>query len=233
MKFFCFILLILFFSIKCVENEESTELFPIENGIIILTDSTFEKAISKYENILIAFYSPLCGYCIKLIPELEKASKTLLNENIKIAKVDATKEKHISFQYKILSYPTIKFFKENTSIQYSGKRKEEDLILWARKKASLSVSYLKTIDDIEKIKKENKICIIYFGKEEKDIKIIKTLAVKFEDLPFAIVEDEKLTQLYKVVFNSVVIFKKFDEKRNDIINFNEQKLENFIKKYSE
>ena len=234
MKFFCFlILLILFFSIKCVENEESTELFPIENGIIILTDSTFEKAISKYENILVAFYSPLCGYCIKLNPELEKASKTLLNENIKIAKVDATKEKHLSLQYKILSYPTIKFFKENTSIQYSGQRKEEDLISWARKKASISVSYLKTIEDIEKIKKENKICIIYFGKEEKGIKIFKTLAIKFEDLPFAIVEEEKLTQLYKVVINSVVIFKKFDEKRNDIINFNEQKLENFIKKYSE
>ena len=34
-------------------------------------------------------------------------------------------------------------FKENNSIQYSGKRKEEDLISWARKKASISVSYLK------------------------------------------------------------------------------------------
>ena len=234
MKLFSFLLLlIIIFSIKCIQNDELIDSFPIENNIMILKDTTFEKAISKYENILVAFYSPWCGYCIKLIPELEKASKTLLQENIKVAKIDATKEKNISNQYKILSYPTIKFFKENISIQYSGKRIEEDLISWARKKASLSVSFLKSIEDIEKMKKENKICIIYFGKEEKNIKLIKKFSVKFENLSFAIVEDLKLAQLYKAVFDSVVILKKYDEKRKDIINFNEQKLENFIKKYSE
>ena len=234
MKFFSFLLLLISFSsIISVHDDDIIDSFPIENDIMILTDTTFDKAIEKYENIFVAFYAPWCGHCQKLLPELEKVAEILSKENIIVAKVDATKEKNLSNKYKIVSYPTLKFFKENTSIKYTGKKKQKDLIEWARKMASPPVTYLKSLESIEKMKNENNVSVIYFGKEEKDIKIFKTLSVKNIDIPFAIVEDEKIAQLYKAVPKSVVVLKKFDEKRKDIINFDEKKLENFIKKNSE
>jgi protein disulfide-isomerase A1 len=234
MKFFPFLLLIISFSLNaCVHDENLIDSFPIENDIMILTDTTFEKAITKYENVFVAFYAPWCGHCQKLLPELEKVAEILSKENIIVAKVDATKEKNLSNKYKIVSYPILKFFKENTSIKYTGKKKQKELIEWARKMASPPVTYLKSLESIEKMKNENNVSVIYFGKEEKDIKIFKTLSVKNIDIPFAVVEDEKIAQLYKAVPKSVVVLKKFDEKRKDIINFDEKKLENFIKKNSE
>ena len=73
----------------------------------------------------------------------------------------------------------------------------------------------------------------FFGNDAEEIKVFEGVALKIEDCPFAIVEDEEVAKKFNAKPKSVVIFKKFDEKRNDIINFNEQKLENFIKKYSE
>ena len=227
------ILIISLFLTLCVHDDEIIDSFPIESDIMILTDNSFEKAITKYENVFVAFYAPWCGHCKKLLPELEKIAKILSQENIIIAKVDATEEKNLSHLYKIRSYPTLKFFKENTSVKYTGKRTENDLIEWARKMASPPVVFLKSLESVENMRKENQVSIIYFGKEEKDMKIFKSLAIKFRDLPFAIVEDEKLAQLYKVVPKSVVVLRKFDEKRKDIINFDHKKLEDFIKKNSE
>ena len=234
MKFFNFLLLlIILYLIECMHDDEVIDSFPVENDIMILTDSTFDKALEKYENIYIVFYAPWCGHCKTLLPEFEKAAKVLVNENIIVAKIDATKEKKSARKYKITSYPTLYFFKENTYIKYKGQKTEKDLIEWARKKSAPPFTLINTSEEIEKIKSDNNISIFYFGKEEKDIKIYKTLAMKYEDIPFYSVEDDKLAQIYKVVPRSVVIFKKFDEKRNDIINFDEKKLEKFIKKHSE
>ena len=113
MKFFSFLLLLISFSsIISVHDNDIIDSFPIENDIMFLTDNTFEKAIEKYENVFVIFYAPWCGHCQKLLPELEKVAEILSKENIIVAKVDATKEKNLSNKYKIVSYPTLKFFKE-------------------------------------------------------------------------------------------------------------------------
>ena len=62
----------------CVEEEE----FPIENDITVLTEANFDKAIAKYEHILVMFYAPWCGHCKKFKPELEKAAAILRKENL-------------------------------------------------------------------------------------------------------------------------------------------------------
>ena len=38
------------------DNDE----FPLEKDVMILTDSTFDKAVEKYVYLLVLFYSPSC-----------------------------------------------------------------------------------------------------------------------------------------------------------------------------
>ena len=153
MKSYYFILIIISISLSiCVHDDEIMDSFPVENNIMILTDSTFDKALEKYDNLFIVFYAPWCGHCIKLLPELENASKILIQENIILAKVDATKEIKISRKYKINSYPTLIFFKEKIPIKYIGPRTEKDLMDWAQKKSGMPYTLLTKIDEIEKIK---------------------------------------------------------------------------------
>ena len=225
-SFILFLSLIIFS--LCVEEEE----FPIENDITVLTEATFDKALEKYEHMLVMFYAPWCGHCKKFKPELEKAAAVLRKENLIVAKVDATVEKPLAAKYKVRGYPTVKFFKKGVPIDYTAGRTEKDVINWVRKKSGPPTKSLKTVEEVEEFKKENEVCVVYFGKDPEEFKIFEGVASKNEDFPFGVVEDEEIAKKFNAKQKSVVLFKKFDEKRNDLENVKEKELNEFIEKYS-
>jgi len=229
MKSSIFLFLSLIILSSCVEEEE----FPIENDITVLTEATFDKALEKYEHMLVMFYAPWCGHCKKFKPELEKAAAVLRKENLIVAKVDATAEKKLAEKYQVRGYPTVKFFKKGQATDYTAGRKEQDVINWVRKKSGPPTKLLKTSDDVEKFKSDNEVCAIYFGNDAEEIKVFEGAALKIEDYPFAVVEDEEVAKKYNAKTKSVVIFKKFDEKRNDLETVKEKELNDFLEKYSQ
>ena len=81
-------------------------------------------------------------------------------------------------------------------IKYTRPRIENDRISWERKKAAPPDILLKAFEEIEKWKNDNKIIIVYL-KEEKNIKIFKTLAIKYDNIPFINIEDVKLAQIVR------------------------------------
>ena len=208
----------------CVEEED----FPIENDITVLTEATFDKAIAQYEHILVMFYAPWCGHCKKFKPELEKAAAVLRKENIIIAKVDATVEKKLAEKFGVRGYPTVKFFKKGVAMDYTAGRKESDVINWLRKKSGPATRPLKTIEELEKFKNENVVGIVYFGTNEEEKKIFESVATKNDDYPFAYVEDKEIAEKANEKMGFVVLYKKFDEKRNEISGFKEKELSDFI-----
>ena len=229
MKSSIFIFLSLIILSSCVEEEE----FPIENDITVLTEATFDKALEKYEHMLVMFYAPWCGHCKKFKPELEKAAAVLRKENLIVAKVDATAEKKLAEKYKVRGYPTVKFFKKGQATDYTAGRKEQDVINWVRKKSGPPTKPLKTADDVEKFQSDNEVCAIYFGNDAEEIKVFEGVALKIEDYPFGVVEDEEVAKKFNAKPKSVVIFKKFDEKRNDLETVKEKELNDFLEKYSQ
>ena len=229
MKSSIFLFLSLIILSSCVEEEE----FPIENDITVLTEATFDKALEKYEHMLVMFYAPWCGHCKKFKPELEKAAAVLRKENLIVAKVDATAEKKLAEKYKVRGYPTVKFFKKGQATDYTAGRKEQDVINWVRKKSGPPTKPLKTADDVEKFQSDNEVCAIYFGNDAEEIKVFEGVALKIEDYPFGVVEDEEVAKKFNAKPKSVVIFKKFDEKRNDLQTVKEKELNDFLEKYSQ
>lgn len=58
-----------------------------------------------------------------MVPEYAAAAKTLKEEGIRIAKVDATVEEETAKRFDISGYPTIKLFKKGQMIEdYNGAR---------------------------------------------------------------------------------------------------------------
>ena len=229
MKSSIFLFLSLIILSSCVEEEE----FPIENNITVLTEATFDKALEKYEHILVMFYAPWCGHCKKFKPELEKAAAVLRKENLIVAKVDATAEKKLAEKYQVKGYPTVKFFKKGQATDYTAGRKEKDVINWVRKKSGPPTKSLKTADDVEKFKADNEVCAIYFGNDVDEIKVFEGVALKIEEYPLGVVEDEAVAKKFNAKPKSVVLFKKFDEKRNDLEIVKEKELNSFLEKYSQ
>ena len=208
----------------CVEEEE----FPIENDITVLTEATFDKAIQKYEHILVMFYAPWCGHCKKFKPELEKAAKILRQENLIVAKVDATVEKNLAQKYGVRGYPTVKFFKKGVAMDYTGGRKESEVLNWVRKKSGPAFVSIQTFEELEKLKADSPVCVIYYGTNEDEKKIFAEVAMKNDDYPFAVVESKEITDQAKEKVGFVVLYKKFDEKRDELSGFKEKDLADFV-----
>ena len=213
----------------CVEDEE----FPIDSNVTVLTNLTFDKALEKYDNLFVMFYAPWCGHCRNFKPHLERAAGILRKENIICAKVDATEDAELSKRFNIRSFPTVKYFKKKVEINYYGYRLEEDVLKWLRQKSGPQAKLLKTVEEVESLKNDNNVSLIYFGKDAEEMQIFEVIALRNEEYAYGRVEDEAIAKKYNAKPNSVVLFKQFDEKRDDLEKVTDKDLNEFLDKYSE
>ena len=68
-----------------------------------------EKTNSADQVVVVDFFATWCGPCKMLTPVLEKAADELTN--IPFYKVDIDEEMELANQYKIMTVPTLLFFK--------------------------------------------------------------------------------------------------------------------------
>jgi len=210
MKYFC---LLLFCASALAE-------IATDEGVLVLTESNFQEAIDGNEFILVEFYAPWCGHCKSLAPEYAKAAGILAGKEspIKLAKVDATEESKIAEKFEVRGYPTLKFFKNGKDQEYNGGRTADTIVTWLEKKTGPAAKTLDTAEAAKSFVEENEIAIIGFFKDgDSDAaKAFLATADGMDDYPFAITAVEEVFAEYKVEKDNVVLFKKFDDGRNDL-----------------
>ena len=100
--------------------------------VVVLDDENFDKMVMGSDDIwLIEFYAPWCGHCKTLAPKWKKVATKLLGK-VKLAKVDAEKNRVTAARFAVTSYPTIKVFEKGTksdekAYTYNGDRRMKDL----------------------------------------------------------------------------------------------------------
>ena len=78
----------------------------------------------KDGNHLVDFYAEWCGPCKMLMPVLESIS-----DKIDIIKVDIDKFEDLALEYRIMSVPTLMFFKDGKKVkELVGFRDEDELL---------------------------------------------------------------------------------------------------------
>jgi protein disulfide-isomerase A1 len=97
-----------------------------------------------------------------LAPAYAAAAKVLADSGseIKLATVDATIEQDLAQKFDVKGYPTIKFFSEGTTLEYTGGRTQDDIVNWLKKKTGPAAEELKTVDDLNKLKEGNDVVVI-------------------------------------------------------------------------
>jgi len=204
-----------------------------EEGVLVLTEGNFQLVVDDNEFILVEFYAPWCGHCKSLAPEYAKAAGVLAEKEspIVLGKVDATVEKKLAEKFEVRGYPTLKFFKKGKDIEYTGGRTADTIVAWLEKKSGPPALTLDKVDDAKAFIEDNGIAIIGFFSdiESVDAKAFLSVADQMDDYPFAVTSEASLFEEYKVEGSGIVLFKKFDEGRNDFVGeVSETTLVNFV-----
>lgn len=148
-----------------------------------------------------------------------------------MAKVDATQETELAERYEVRGYPTIKFFIKGTPIEYNGGRTSDQLIRWLQKKTGPAATTLATVDEAKKFIDATPVAVVGFFSdlESAEAKAYLDAAMELDEFSFGLVSDKDVTSGLEVTKDSVVLFKNFDEKRNDLQeNINKDEIKKFI-----
>jgi len=207
-----------------------------EEGVLVLTEKNFEKAITDNKYILVEFYAPWCGHCKSLAPEYAKAAGVLKEKNseVKLAKVDATVEAKLAETYEVRGYPTLKFFREKKPVEYGGGREASDIVSWLEKKTGPAAKTITAVSDIKefvKLSKKRPVVVVgYFKKDNDDQKAFLESAAEFDDIEFAISDNAAVAEEAGLKGEGFIVLMDFDDKRAEYDGkFNAEEITKFIK----
>lgn len=188
------------------------------DGVLILTDANFDEAVAANDKMLVEFYAPWCGHCKSLAPEYAKAAKQLIDEPVKLAKVDATEEKGIGERFGIKGFPSLKFFNSGKASDYSGGRTTTDLVSFMKKKSGPPAATLTTTEELTNTQESNDAFVVgYFADlESAAAKAFITAASQDEDNVYTITSSADIKSELGLSADTVVVLKAFDEGRNDL-----------------
>ncbi|XP_046433890.1 protein disulfide-isomerase [Neodiprion fabricii] len=186
-----------------------------EDGVLILTKKNFQQAVTDNQFVLVEFYAPWCGHCKALAPEYVKAAKQLvdLSSEVKLGKVDATVETELAEEHGVRGYPTLKFFRKGSPVEYGGGRQADDIVNWVLKKTGPPAKSLTSVDEAKAFIDGNNVAVIGFFKDTDSdaAKLFLDVANSVDDQPFGISSSEDVFGEYQVEDGKIVLFKKFDE----------------------
>ncbi|KAF1792039.1 Thioredoxin, conserved site [Phytophthora cactorum] len=80
--------------------------------VAALTEADFDaEVIHSKKHAIVEFYAPWCGHCKQLAPTYEEVGAIFEGEdNVLIAKVDATANSELASRYNVKGYPTLFYF---------------------------------------------------------------------------------------------------------------------------
>uniref|UniRef100_A0A671N6X2 Protein disulfide-isomerase n=1 Tax=Sinocyclocheilus anshuiensis TaxID=1608454 RepID=A0A671N6X2_9TELE len=214
------------------EKPEKTDEITEEKDVLVLHSVNFDRALSENKYLLVEFYTPWCGHCRSLEPIYAEVAGLLKNgsSEVRLAKVEATEERDLAAEFNVDSFPTLKFFKDGNRqnvTDFSGKRTVKGITRWLERHTGPSATVLNDVKSAEALLDANDVVVVGFfqdleGDKAKTFYDVTLIAV---DVNFGITSNPELFKKYDVKSDSLVLFKKFDEKRADMPLAEESKLD--------
>lgn len=111
----------------------------------------------------------------------------------------------------------MKLFTNGKVIEYNGGRVADEIVTWLKKKTGPPAVDLTSADEASKFKSSQDVVVVaYFSDKESDkAKAFLEVASENNEIAFALTSDKSVAESLEITEEGVVLFKKFDDNRND------------------
>ncbi|WP_342265112.1 thioredoxin [Cardinium endosymbiont of Philonthus spinipes] len=87
----------------------------MDQNVIEITDVQFDEAIGQHKLVLVDFWAPWCGPCLKLAPVIEQIA-ALYKGKVYVTKLNISENSQAPSKYFITTIPTMLFFHEGQQV---------------------------------------------------------------------------------------------------------------------
>jgi protein disulfide isomerase len=205
-----------------------------KDGLIIVNDLNLDSFLKEFPfNLIFSFLHP-CKICTQIIPEIQKTINPLRNLNtpVFVGKLNLTESHKSQVRLKIISKFHLSYFSEGIPIQYDGGRTGEDIVQWVREKFDPLIGDIKSIEEIEELRKYSENLVVFFGENEEKYNQFFLSARPKDTVLFVKCSLPICLEKYNMNTGDIRIFRKFDS-RLYIIKSGEYDLNNLRKSIEE
>ncbi|XP_062444127.1 protein disulfide-isomerase A2 isoform X2 [Rhea pennata] len=197
-----------------VEDAPADELGE-EDGVLVLHEHNFARALRQHRLLLVQFYAPWCGHCQALAPQFARAAAILRNESgeLRLGKVDAPAQAALSAEFSITAYPTLKLFRDGNRthpVAYTGRLDAEGIARWMQRRAGPSAVLLRDAAAAAAFVASQDVAVVGFFKDLRGeaARAFYELAGDMVDVAFGAAEAAELFEAYGLAADTVCLFKK-------------------------
>ena len=79
------------------------------------SDTFAEEVLQSEKPVVVDFWGPRCAPCLALLPQVEKLEASCADK-VKFVKVDASKNRRLCLELKVMGLPTYLFYKNGESV---------------------------------------------------------------------------------------------------------------------
>jgi len=144
-------------------NALAEEELEIESAVISLQSKEFAQALQAHPLLMVKFYAPWCEHSKAIKPEYEQAAQLLKQEGspIRLAEVDASKEKILAKREGAHSYPLLKWYRAGRPAGiYRQGREKLPLVDWLRSKTPALAVEVNSDPEAKQFLEDNQVSVL-------------------------------------------------------------------------
>ncbi|XP_061840542.1 protein disulfide-isomerase [Nerophis lumbriciformis] len=192
-------------------DQNEAESLPEKDGVLQLEKRNFNRALRKYKQLLVHFYTPLSGDAHRLSEVFERAAADLRGSEVKLASMDVMRDKELAKELNATSTPSIRLYlfgDQHNPVLCPVPQSSASIVTWLKRRAG-SVADLVITDLSQSVSSEESLVVGFFKDLTSEYaQVFYAAVVNLPDVSFAVTQNSDVISNYDVTDDDVLFFKR-------------------------